>query len=129
MFLFFSTSKKSLMIGLIKLAFVKALERYWEHVRRGMTIAYGSLPSKQVDVAHSIGWTKLTKRQNLLSTMDDPPIHWNSSFQTWNVHPNKQTWAGQKIHQTLSRTHQPLTYCMLPQISQKPVIGVGWLQP
>ncbi|EHS64725.1 uncharacterized protein PGTG_22421 [Puccinia graminis f. sp. tritici CRL 75-36-700-3] len=69
-----SNGKKSLMIGLIELfAFVKALERDWEHVRRGMTIAYGSLPSKQVDVAQSVGWTKLNKRQKSAVNDGRPP--------------------------------------------------------
>ncbi|EHS64787.1 uncharacterized protein PGTG_21047 [Puccinia graminis f. sp. tritici CRL 75-36-700-3] len=59
-----STGKKSLMIGMIELyAFVTALEKDWVQVRRGIPISYGSLPPKQVNVSHSIGWNKATKRQ------------------------------------------------------------------
>lgn len=60
----YSTGKKSLMIGMIELyAFVMALEKDWVKVQRGVPIAYGSLPAKQVNISQSVGWNKATKRQ------------------------------------------------------------------
>ncbi|OAV85873.1 hypothetical protein PTTG_30218 [Puccinia triticina 1-1 BBBD Race 1] len=60
----FSPGKKTMLKGMVQLyAFVKALERDYALTMRGIPIRYGSQLKKQVDVSQSLGWTKLTKRQ------------------------------------------------------------------
>ncbi|POW14230.1 hypothetical protein PSHT_07487 [Puccinia striiformis] len=60
----FSEGKKSMLKGMVELyAFVKALERDYENVMRGMPIRYGAQLKKQINVSQSIGWVKPTKRQ------------------------------------------------------------------
>jgi hypothetical protein len=59
-----SASKKSMIKGMIKLyAFVKALERDYMMVMRGVPIRYSTQLKKQINVSQLIGWTKPTKRQ------------------------------------------------------------------
>ncbi|OAV86454.1 hypothetical protein PTTG_29898 [Puccinia triticina 1-1 BBBD Race 1] len=60
----FSAGKKHLFYGMVKLyGFVKALEKDYNLVMRGMPIEYGNRPRKQIDISESIGWKKPTKQQ------------------------------------------------------------------
>ncbi|OAV88619.1 hypothetical protein PTTG_28980 [Puccinia triticina 1-1 BBBD Race 1] len=60
----FSAGKKHLFYGMVELyGFVKALEKDYNLVMRGMPIEYGNQPRKQIDIGESIGWKKPTKRQ------------------------------------------------------------------
>ncbi|OAV88860.1 hypothetical protein PTTG_28901 [Puccinia triticina 1-1 BBBD Race 1] len=65
---YISSGKKHLFHGMVELyGFVKALERDYLSVMRGMPIEYGNRPQKQVNISESVGWKKPTKRQRAFS--------------------------------------------------------------
>ncbi|OAV94185.1 hypothetical protein PTTG_27052 [Puccinia triticina 1-1 BBBD Race 1] len=90
----FSAGKKHLFYGMVELyGFVKALEKDYNLVMRGMPIEYGNRPRKQIDISESIGWKKPTKRQRaaFLNNGRAP----NTTDKLVSKHPDKRAKVNQ----------------------------------
>jgi hypothetical protein len=59
-----------------------------------MPILYGSLPNKQVDVAHSIGWFKPTKRQKAVAKNNGRPPDTTKQLLSVAENPKNQVKLG-----------------------------------
>ncbi|OAV85360.1 hypothetical protein PTTG_30583 [Puccinia triticina 1-1 BBBD Race 1] len=59
-----SSGKKCLMVGMVELfGYINVLEEEFNAVMCGVLVEYGSQTKMQVNITHSMGWAKPTKRK------------------------------------------------------------------
>ncbi|POW15644.1 hypothetical protein PSTT_01890 [Puccinia striiformis] len=125
----FSTGKKALLVGMIELfAFVKALERDWQAVMRGIPIGYGTQAKLQINVAQSIGMKKPTKRQ-MATTNDGRPPDTSAALGLDDIQPNKVAKLGPQktLLMWIDTPSQPLSRTSPVMISSCATAAGWWL--
>ncbi|KAI7960102.1 hypothetical protein MJO29_005170 [Puccinia striiformis f. sp. tritici] len=90
-------------------AFVKALERDWQAVMRGIPIGYGTQAKLQINVAQSIGMKKPTKRQ-MATTNDGRPPDTSAALGLDDIQPNKVAKLGRPKNATNVDRHPQSTF-------------------